>query len=69
MSTLFPNTLFTNIMSISFSVIKIMNRSEFNKKTDSLRKFKGGTYDKSDSNVQNLLKPPMLNRYDGYPYH
>jgi hypothetical protein len=43
-------------VSLSFPVINTMNRSGYNKKTDPLRKFRSGTPDKSDSDVEKSIK-------------
>jgi hypothetical protein len=43
-------------VSISFPVINTVNRSGYSKKTGPLRKFKSGTSDKSDSDVQKSIK-------------
>jgi len=55
-------------VSISFSVIQIMNISGYSKKTGPLRKFKSGTSNESDSNVEKSIKTFIYNKYDGYPY-
>jgi hypothetical protein len=43
-------------VSISFSMINTMNRSGYSKKTGPPRKFKSGTSDKSDSDVEKSIK-------------
>jgi hypothetical protein len=42
--------------SLSFSVINTVKRSGYSKKTGPLRKFKSGTSDKSDSDVEKSIK-------------
>jgi hypothetical protein len=44
------------MVSISFPAINTVNRSGYSKKTGPLRKFKSGTSDKSDSDVQKSIK-------------
>jgi hypothetical protein len=47
-------------VSTSFPVIQIMNMSGYSKKAGPLRKFKSGTSDKSDSNVEKSIKKPLF---------
>jgi hypothetical protein len=47
-------------VSISFPVIQIKNMSGYSKKAGPLRKFKSGTSDQSDSNVEKSIKKPLF---------
>jgi len=44
-----------------------MNMAGYSKKTDPLRKFKSGTSDQSDSNVEKSVKNLYFKEYNGYP--
>jgi len=54
-STLIVNRYFSEV-SISFSVINTINRSGYSKKTGPLRKFKSGTSDKTDPDIEKSIE-------------